>query len=107
MEQTDWLNDGFDAAQARFLMVTAITHHRFSSPVWGELEVRKLHRELAEIEASAALVGAPRPARWHRIGPGFRIRFRNWPGIRGAGTRRSRERTATPGLEWPGTGGRR
>ena len=44
------LIQGFDAAQARFLMVTAITHHRFSAPVWGEHEVRKLHGELAEIE---------------------------------------------------------
>jgi hypothetical protein len=42
MERTDWLDEGFDAAQAQFLMVTAITHHRFSSPLWGEEEVRKL-----------------------------------------------------------------
>jgi hypothetical protein len=34
-------------------MVTAITHHRFSSPIWGEDEVRKLHAELAEIELMA------------------------------------------------------
>jgi hypothetical protein len=34
-------------------MVTAITHHRFSSPIWGEDEVRKLHAELAEIELAA------------------------------------------------------
>jgi isocitrate dehydrogenase kinase/phosphatase len=53
IEQTDWIHQGFDAAQARFLMVTAITHHRFSSPIWGRHEVRKLHGELAEIEASA------------------------------------------------------
>jgi hypothetical protein len=31
-------------------MVTAITHHRFNSPAWGEHEVRKLHEELAEID---------------------------------------------------------
>jgi hypothetical protein len=31
-------------------MVTAITHHQFSSPIWGGEEVRKLHAELAEIE---------------------------------------------------------
>jgi hypothetical protein len=80
MEQTDWIHQGFDAAQARFLMVTAITHHRFSSPAWGEHEVRKLHGELAEIEASAARVLAPRPARWRLI----------WPGIRRASARRSR-----------------
>jgi hypothetical protein len=36
-------------------MVTAITHHRFSSPMWGEDEVRKLHAELAEIELLASL----------------------------------------------------
>jgi hypothetical protein len=53
IEQTDWIHQGFDAAQARFLMVTAITHHRFSRRSGGEHEVRKLHGELAEIEASA------------------------------------------------------
>jgi hypothetical protein len=53
MERTDWRDGGFDSAQARFLLVTAITHHRFSSPIWGEHEVRKLHAELAEIELSA------------------------------------------------------
>jgi hypothetical protein len=37
MERTDWLDAGFDSAQARFLMVTAITHHRFNSQIWGEL----------------------------------------------------------------------
>ena len=40
MEHTDWLHAGFDSAQARFLMVTAITHHRFSSRIWGAGEVR-------------------------------------------------------------------
>ena len=40
MERTDWLETGFDSFEARFLMVTAITHHRFSSPIWGEDEVR-------------------------------------------------------------------
>lgn len=50
MERTDWL--GFDSAQARFLMVTAITHHRFRSLVWAASEVRKLHAELAEMEAA-------------------------------------------------------
>ena len=35
-------------------MVTAITHHQFSSPIWGEDEVRKLHAELAEIELVAS-----------------------------------------------------
>ena len=54
MERTDWLDRGIDPAQARFLMVTAITHHRFSSPAWGKDEVRKLYAELAEIEASLA-----------------------------------------------------
>jgi hypothetical protein len=50
MERTDWLDDGLNSAEARFLMLTAITHHQFSSPIWGEHEVRKLHAELAEIE---------------------------------------------------------
>ena len=80
MEQTDWIYQGFDADQARFLMVTAITHHRFSSPIWGEHEVRKLHRELAEIQVSAARVTAPRRGRWRLI----------WESIRRVGTRRSR-----------------
>jgi hypothetical protein len=31
-------------------MLTAITHHRFDSQVWGEDEVRKLHLELTEID---------------------------------------------------------
>jgi hypothetical protein len=80
MKQTDWIQQGFDAAAARFLMVTAITHHRFSSPIWAEDEVRKLHVELAEIAASVAQLEAPRPARW-RI---------TWPRIRRASMRRSR-----------------
>jgi hypothetical protein len=59
VERTDWLDVGFDAAQAQFLMVTAITHHRFSSPLWGEDEVRKLHAELAEIASTAAQITRP------------------------------------------------
>jgi hypothetical protein len=62
VERTDWLDEGFDAAQAQFLMVTAITHHRFSSPLWGEDEVRKLQVELAEIAAAAAQIATPSPA---------------------------------------------
>ncbi len=50
MERTDWLDNGLDPAEARFLMLTAITHHGFSSPMWGEHEVRKLHAELTEID---------------------------------------------------------
>ncbi len=46
MERTDWLDGGFDSAESRFLMVTAITHHRFNSAVWGAHEIRKLHAEL-------------------------------------------------------------
>lgn len=60
MERTDWLEEGFDAAQAQFLMVTAITHHRVSSPLWGEDEVRKLHAELEEIAAAAAEIETPK-----------------------------------------------
>ena len=56
MERTDWLDGGFTSIEAMFLMVTAITHHRFSSPIWGEDEVRKLHAELAEIELMASRV---------------------------------------------------
>ena len=40
MERTDWLDQGYDSAEARFLMLTAITHHRFDSPIWGQDEVR-------------------------------------------------------------------
>jgi hypothetical protein len=54
MERTDWLDERLDSTDARFLMLTAITHHRFSSPIWGEHEVRKLHAELAEIDLLAA-----------------------------------------------------
>jgi hypothetical protein len=50
MERTDWLDEGLSAADARFLMLTAITHHKFSSPAWGEHEVRKLHGELTELD---------------------------------------------------------
>jgi hypothetical protein len=79
MERADWLEGGFDSAQARFLMVTAITHHRFSSPAWGEHEIRRLHAELTEIDVSAAQVLVPgdgpapawnrrpeRPGRWEQ-----------------------------------------
>ena len=31
-------------------MLTAITHHRFDSPIWGQDEVRRLHLELTEID---------------------------------------------------------
>jgi hypothetical protein len=50
MERTDWLDEGMNPAAARFLMLTAITHHHFSSPTWGEHEVRKLHAELTELD---------------------------------------------------------
>ncbi|HEX6522968.1 MAG TPA: hypothetical protein VF070_23650 [Streptosporangiaceae bacterium] len=84
MERADWLHAGLEAAQARFLMVTAITHHWFSSPAWGAAEVRKLHAELAEIEAAVvnaipAAVTAHasrstrgRPGRVRRIGSAAR-----------------------------------
>ena len=59
MERADWLDGAFSSTQARFLMITAITHHRVSSPLWGADEVRKLQGELAEIELSAmSLVAA-------------------------------------------------
>ena len=54
MERADWLDERVDSADARFLMVTAITHHRFSSPIWGAREVHKLQAELAEIAKRAA-----------------------------------------------------
>ena len=66
MEQTDWLDKGLNSADARFLMLTAITHHRFSSPIWGEHEVRKLHEELTEIDllASRTVVDHSKPPRY-------------------------------------------
>jgi hypothetical protein len=54
MERTNWLDGGLDSDESRFLMVTAKTHHGFTSAVWGEHEIRKLYAELAEMEASAA-----------------------------------------------------
>ena len=59
MERTDWLDKGFDASDARFLMVTAISHHRFRSPTWGEGEIQKLQAELVEIDRAAeqAVIG--------------------------------------------------
>ena len=54
MERADWLEGRVDSADARFLMVTAITHHQFSSPIWGAREVRKLQAELAEIAKHAS-----------------------------------------------------
>jgi len=71
MERTDWLDDGLNSAEARFLMLTAITHHEFSSPIWGEHEVRKLHDELAEIDlqaSRAAVEHAESPAADRRTG---------------------------------------
>jgi hypothetical protein len=59
VERADWLDEGFDAAQAQFLMVTAITHHRVSSPLWGEDEIRKLQAELGAIAAAAAQLATP------------------------------------------------
>jgi hypothetical protein len=73
VECTDWINAGLDSASARFLMVTAITHHRFSSAVWDGHEVRKLLAELAEIDALAALAVAD-----HDTGRSAR----RWPGNR-------------------------
>ena len=54
MERADWLGGHVNPADARFLMATAITHHRFNSPIWGAREVAKLQAELAEITKDAA-----------------------------------------------------
>jgi hypothetical protein len=56
MERADWLDGGLKPADARFLMMTAITHHRVNSRIWGQREVHKLHAELAEIEWLAVRV---------------------------------------------------
>ena len=76
LERADWLDGHVSAADAQFLMVTAIAHHRFSSQIWGAREVRKLQAELAEITEHAAAilrerqatVRKPRPApQWRGI----------------------------------------
>ena len=79
MERADWLEEKVNAADARFLMVTAITHHRFSSPIWGAREVRKLHAELAEIAKHASEVlkehqagGKPKKKKKPRPTPKYR-----------------------------------
>ena len=65
MERTEWLS--LNSADARFLMLTAITHHKFSSPAWGEHEVHKLHTELAELDQLVTQAAAPWSARVTRI----------------------------------------
>jgi hypothetical protein len=69
MERADWLDERVDSADARFLMVTAITHHRFSSPIWGAREVRKLQAELAEIGKHAAEILRENQPKSGRRGP--------------------------------------
>jgi hypothetical protein len=68
MERTDWLDEGLSSADARFLMLTAITHHRFSSPAWGEREVRKLYAELAELDRQVTQAVAAGSTRTTRTG---------------------------------------
>lgn len=68
MEHADWLQAGFDPAQARFLMLTAITHHRFGSRAWGADAVRSLHAELGEIEAAAMPASGAGPRQGPRPG---------------------------------------
>jgi hypothetical protein len=77
MERADWLEERVNPADARFLMVTAITHHRFSSPIWGAREVRKLHAELAEIAKHASEIlgehqASKKPGKTQRPRPKYR-----------------------------------
>ena len=69
MERADWLDERVSSADARFLMATAITHHRFSSPIWGAREVRKLEAELAEITEHAAAILHEQQAEARKPGP--------------------------------------
>jgi hypothetical protein len=70
MERASWQDQGLGPSDARFLMLTAIAHHRFNSPIWGQHELRKLNAELAEFEALAAQVvndhcaTRSRPRKW-------------------------------------------
>jgi hypothetical protein len=87
MERADWLEERVNAADARFLMVTAITHHRFSSPIWGAREVRKLQAELAEIAKHASEITKEHQGRGKKPkkAPRSRLKFRGvfgapaWP----------------------------
>jgi len=77
MERADWLDGRVDPADARFLMVTAITHHKFSAPIWGPREVRKLQAEIAEIAKRATEIlhehqAATKKAKKPRPRPQFR-----------------------------------
>jgi hypothetical protein len=77
MERADWLEGGVKPSDARFLMVTAITHHRFSAPIWGGREVRKLQAELAEITKRAAEIlrehqATAKPAKKKKPRPQYR-----------------------------------
>ena len=84
MERADWLDDRVDSADARFLMVTAITHHRFSAPIWGAREVRKLQAELAEIARHAGEILKEQQAASGKK-PGWRQRPRaQYRGVFGA-----------------------
>ncbi len=56
MERTDWITRGYSPSQARFLMATEITHHRFHSELWGEQGVQDLLDELLEIDRTAIKV---------------------------------------------------
>jgi hypothetical protein len=82
MERADWLDRRVNSADARFLMVTAITHHRFSSPIWGAREVRKLQAELAEITKDAAKILHEHQAAVRKPGPAPQ-----WRGIMAAPAR--------------------
>jgi hypothetical protein len=74
MERADWLEDKVNPADARFLMVTAITHHRFNSPIWGAREVRKLQAELAEIAKHATEVLKEHQSSGKKVGKPQRTR---------------------------------
>jgi hypothetical protein len=77
MERADWLEERVKSSDARFLMATAITHHRFGAPIWGAREVRKLQAELAEIAKHATEIlhehqASAKPAKVQRPRPQYR-----------------------------------
>ncbi len=96
MEHTDWIYQGFDAAQARFLMVTAITHHQFSS---------RRHRQVHGATRQPFGINVPNGCREPAVGclADVMLLIAAFPLARSA----AREFSSVGGSDWPGPGARR